>query len=60
MSDLLPGGPAEGMVNDQATLELMKDAYYDFRGWDRDTGIPTEDKLIELGLEEMIPDMWRQ
>ena len=54
----LPGGPAQGMVNDPEMLELMKDAYYDFRGWDRLTGIPTEEKLKELDLEYLISDLW--
>jgi aldehyde:ferredoxin oxidoreductase len=54
----LPSGPAEGMVNDLEMLELMKDAYFDFRGWDRATGIPTKEKLSELDLEDLIPDLW--
>jgi aldehyde:ferredoxin oxidoreductase len=54
----LPDGPAEGMVNDPEMLELMKDAYYDFRGWDRLTGIPTPEKLQELELEALIPELW--
>jgi aldehyde:ferredoxin oxidoreductase len=54
----LPDGPAEGMVNDPEMLELMKDAYYDFRGWDRLTGIPTPEKLKELELEALIPELW--
>jgi len=58
MTEPLPGGPAEGMVNDREMLELMKDAYYDFRGWDRTTGIPTQEKLRELDLEYLIPDLW--
>jgi len=58
MSQPIPVGPAEGMVNDRETLELMKDAYYDFRGWDSATGIPTREKLMELDLESLIPDMW--
>ena len=58
MTKPLPGGPAEGMVNDREMLELMKDAYYDFRGWDRTTGIPTQEKLRELDLEVLIPDLW--
>ena len=33
------------------------DDYYDERGWDIETGIPTKEKLIELGLEEMVPDL---
>jgi len=54
----LPDGPAEGMVISREMLELMKDAYYDFRGWDRATGIPTEEKLRELDLEDLIPVLW--
>ena len=54
----MPEGPAEGMLNDREMLELMKDAYYDFRGWDRTTGIPTQEKLRELELENLIPDLW--
>ncbi len=54
----LQDGPAEGMVNDSEMLELMKDAYYDFRGWDRSTGIPTPEKLQELELEVLIPELW--
>jgi len=58
MAQPLPGGPAEGMVNDREMLELMKDAYYDFRGWDPATGIPTQEKLRELDLGDLIPDLW--
>ncbi|MBC8335106.1 MAG: aldehyde ferredoxin oxidoreductase family protein [Anaerolineales bacterium] len=58
MAQPIPGGPAEGMVNDPEMLELMKDAYYDFRGWDSATGIPTQEKLRELDLEDLIPDLW--
>jgi aldehyde:ferredoxin oxidoreductase len=31
--------------------------YYDERGWDIKKGIPTKEKLTELGLEELIPDL---
>jgi aldehyde:ferredoxin oxidoreductase len=27
------------------------DDYYDERGWDKESGIPTPEKLKELGLE---------
>jgi aldehyde:ferredoxin oxidoreductase len=57
MEDPLPDGPAEGMVIDQETLEMLKDAYYGFRGWDETTGKPAREKLQELGLEDLIPDM---
>jgi aldehyde:ferredoxin oxidoreductase len=35
-------------------LQKMLDDYYDERGWDKDTGIPTPEKLVELGLEEFV------
>jgi aldehyde:ferredoxin oxidoreductase len=57
MEDPLPEGPAEGMVIDKETLERLKDAYYEMRGWDKDTGKPTAGKLAELGLEDITDDM---
>lgn len=57
MEDPLPDGPAEGMRLDWATMEMMKDSYYQRRGWDLRTGIPTPEKLQELGLEMLIPDL---
>jgi aldehyde:ferredoxin oxidoreductase len=47
LEDPLPDGPAKGQV---VNLDPLLDAYYDYRGWDKD-GIPTPDKLRELGLE---------
>jgi len=34
----------------------LLDDYYDERGWDLKTGIPTKEKLIELGLNFVITD----
>jgi len=31
-------------------FEAIKDEYYAIRGWDKETGIPTEKKPAELGL----------
>lgn len=58
MEDPLPGGSAEGMVLGREDLELLKDAYYDYRGWDKETGKPTPEKLAELGLEDLEADLW--
>jgi len=58
MEEPLPEGPAEGMVIDRDTLEMMKDAYYEFRGWDKETGIPSREKLRELGLDDLMDDLW--
>ncbi len=59
MSDPLPDGPAQGMVLDRASLEKMKDAYYELRGWDVASGVPTRSKLLELDLDYfLIPQLW--
>jgi len=36
----------------KADTECMLDEYYDARGWDRDTGIPSYEHLKSLGLED--------
>jgi len=42
-------GPSTGSVLE---LEPMLDEYYRARGWDVETGLPTREKLEELGLGE--------
>ncbi|MBW2065126.1 MAG: aldehyde ferredoxin oxidoreductase C-terminal domain-containing protein, partial [Deltaproteobacteria bacterium] len=46
--DPLLDGPAAGQVFE---ADLLLQDYYKVRGWDPETGIPTRDKLWELGLE---------
>jgi aldehyde:ferredoxin oxidoreductase len=60
LEDPLPSGPAEGQVLDLETLEMMKDAYYAFRNWDKATGKPTKEKLTDLGLEYLTSDLWER
>jgi aldehyde:ferredoxin oxidoreductase len=43
------GGPSAGSVLE---LEPMLDEYYRARGWEVETGLPTHEKLVELGLAE--------
>jgi aldehyde:ferredoxin oxidoreductase len=46
-----PAGPADSpSAGSIVELESMLDEYYTARGWDLATGLPTEDKLNELGL----------
>lgn len=59
MRDPLPDGPAQGMVIDSTTLEQLKHAYYELRGWDHISGAPTPAKLSELGLDDLIPQVWQ-
>jgi len=51
LEEPLSDGPAKGLV---VELEPLLDAYYKFRGWDQKTGIPTPEKLKEIGLEDII------
>ena len=44
-----PVGPPKGKA---VPLEQLLDEYYKARGWDVATGIPTPEKLRELGLEK--------
>jgi aldehyde:ferredoxin oxidoreductase len=50
-----PDGGSEGFVPD---IQGMLYAYYDARGWDQETGKPTREKLLELGLEDAAGDLW--
>ncbi len=50
LEEPLPEGPAEGQV---VNLDPLLDAYYEYRGWDKN-GKPTPEKLKELGLDWMI------
>ena len=57
MEEPIPRGPSEGMVISRENLDLMLDEYYSFRGWDLKTGIPTPERLVSLGLEDVAQDM---
>jgi aldehyde:ferredoxin oxidoreductase len=45
------------MVITPEMLETMKDEYYQIRGWDRETGIPTPQRLLRLDLPDIAEDM---
>ncbi|MEM2971243.1 MAG: aldehyde ferredoxin oxidoreductase family protein [Candidatus Bathyarchaeia archaeon] len=47
-------GPSKGAYVSQQELDLLLDDYYAVRGWTRE-GIPTIEKLKELGMEDLIP-----
>ena len=50
-------GPKAGTVLAQETWEKMLDDFYTERGWDVKTSVPSEGKLKELGLDDVIPYM---
>jgi len=55
----VPNGPFEGAIIDPDKFEEMLDDYYGLRGWDED-GVPTKEKLTELGLEDVAKELWPQ
>jgi aldehyde:ferredoxin oxidoreductase len=59
LMDPLPDGPAQGMVFSHSSLEEMKDVYYEMRGWDLTTGIPTPAKLRQLDLDYLVSQLWK-
>ena len=38
-------------------VDQWLDDYYEERGWDIETGSPTEEKLVTSGLEDLVPDL---
>ena len=51
MTEPLEAGASKGQVISKDDLNKMLDEYYRERGWDINTGSPTKEKLVELGLE---------
>ena len=50
-------GPAKGRNIGKSWEEIVNE-YYEAMGWDRSTGKPLPDTLTNLGLEEVITDIW--
>jgi aldehyde:ferredoxin oxidoreductase len=44
-------GPTAGVAWNEADLERAKDVYYQIAGWDTSSGLPSSQKLAELGLD---------
>ncbi len=56
LEPLSDGGSAGFALDIQGILA----AYYQARGWDEQTGRPSREKLIELGLGDVAEDLWGQ
>jgi len=54
LKEPLTEGETKGVV---VNLDLMLDEYYGARGWDKDTGFPTQQKLEQLGLKEVADEL---
>jgi aldehyde:ferredoxin oxidoreductase len=55
----IPSGASKGMYCPPQEFTGMLDEYYRLRGWDAN-GIPSAEKLKDLGLEEVIKDLGRK
>ncbi len=53
----LSEGPARGSVLSRDQVDKLLDGYYEIRGWDRKTGLPTGEKLVALDLNEVAEDL---
>ena len=53
LEEPLPDGASQGMV---VELEPLLEDYYRSRGWQRDTGYPSQEKLRELGINSFIKE----
>jgi len=47
--DSIPSGPLKGLRLERDAFREMVKSYYRLRGWDEE-GVPTKEKLLELGL----------
>jgi len=50
-------GPAKGALLYQDDIDKMLDEYYEIRGWDIKTGIPSKQKLVELDLADVVREI---
>jgi aldehyde:ferredoxin oxidoreductase len=53
----LPEGPYKGEAFLEDVFEKMLNHFYKIRGWDRKTGIPKKEKLMELGLDFAVKEL---
>jgi aldehyde:ferredoxin oxidoreductase len=47
-----------GIAGKSPDMAVMLKEFYDFRKWDWNTGKPTKEKLLELGLDFAAKDLW--
>ncbi|MFQ5710581.1 MAG: aldehyde ferredoxin oxidoreductase C-terminal domain-containing protein, partial [Candidatus Geothermarchaeales archaeon] len=52
--DPVKSGPRKGALLTREEYEKLLDTYYELRGWDKTTGIPTAKKLEELGIGDVV------
>ncbi|MFC2019122.1 aldehyde ferredoxin oxidoreductase family protein [Chloroflexota bacterium] len=58
-TEQLSDGHRKGTVLSMEETDKVLDEYYELRDWDKSTGLPTEEKLIDLGLGEIAKELVR-
>jgi len=53
----LPEGPTKGTKLSREEMDRLLDEYYELRGYDKRTGLPTKERLIELNLGDIARDL---
>lgn len=56
-NEAVASGPFKGERLDPEQFNRMLDEYYALRGWNKETGIPTRQKLEELGLRAVADEL---
>jgi aldehyde:ferredoxin oxidoreductase len=59
MFEPVKDGPEKGSFIDRTKFEEMLNRYYELRGWDPKTGVPTSGKLKALGIEDVAGNLRR-
>ena len=59
LEEPIPEGVSKGMYTDEPTLNRMLDEFYVVKGWNKETGIPTKEKLTRMGLEDVAQKLER-
>jgi aldehyde:ferredoxin oxidoreductase len=56
-TDLMTDGHFEGFAKDRSNMKVIKDHYYQLRGWDLSTGVPTRGTLESLDLKDVADEL---
>jgi len=55
--EAMPTGSSANQTISEKVLAEMLDEYYELRGWNTQTGIPSKDKLQDLGLHFVVKEL---
>ncbi len=53
----LEEGPTTRVALSRDTINKLLDEYYELRGWDKKSGLPSKEKLFELGLRDVANEL---